>query len=322
MGDGLFSSSREGIWRNWGRDTFIALRGLLLLTGRFAEARHLILTYSSCVRHGLIPNLLAGPRYNARDAVWFWLYSLSQYTELVPDGSSILAEIIQGQPLHAIVKTVIDTHLKGLAFREHNAGPQLDRVMSDEGFNNRLGVDPKTGFVFGGNRWNAGTWMDKMGSSEAAGNKGHPASSRDGSAVELVALSRATIDWLIEMIDQGFYPYKEQRTVLVDWAKKIEQNFEKEFWIGKDDQRSPHINRREIYKDTVNSTLHWTDYQFRPNFLVAAVVVSRSSFAFISHRSSSSGSSTVPQGSHLVRPVSSRISSSRSVRNENLGPRR
>jgi glycogen debranching enzyme len=41
---GFFS---EGIWRNWGRDTFISLRGLLLLTGRFDDARHLLLTYAS-----------------------------------------------------------------------------------------------------------------------------------------------------------------------------------------------------------------------------------------------------------------------------------
>jgi len=264
----------EGIWRNWGRDTFISLRGLLLLTGRYDEARHLLLTYGSCIRHGLIPNLLAGPRYNARDAIWFWLYSLYQYTQLVPNGFEILSENIQGKSLHSIIKGTINTHLNGLSFREYNAGYQLDRVMSNEGFNNKIGVDSKTGFVFGGNRWNCGTWMDKMGSSENAGNKGYPGSPRDGSAVELIGLSRAVINWLIQMIEKGFYPYNEEKQILEDWLKKIDQNFEKEFWIDQNSTENQFINRRNIYKDTINSSLQWTDYQFRPNFLIAAVVVS------------------------------------------------
>ncbi|VEL36330.1 unnamed protein product [Protopolystoma xenopodis] len=76
----------EGMWRNWGRDTFIAARGCLLLVGRFEDTADLILSYASLLRHGLIPNLAGdghevAPRYNCRDAVWFWLYSIICYEE-------------------------------------------------------------------------------------------------------------------------------------------------------------------------------------------------------------------------------------------------
>ncbi len=42
--------------RTWGRDTLISLRGLLLATGRFSEARTILLAFASVVRHGLVSN--------------------------------------------------------------------------------------------------------------------------------------------------------------------------------------------------------------------------------------------------------------------------
>ena len=312
----------SGIWRNWGRDTFISLRGLLLLTGRYQEARSLILAYGQCLRHGLIPNLLADgklARYNARDAVWWWLHSISTYTQCAPNGSEILSDKVSrlyptddsppqapgvhDQHLSDVIQEVLLRHVQSLTYRERGAGFSLDSNMKDEGFNNQIGIDLRTGFVFGGSRWNCGTWMDKMGSSERAKNQGHPATPRDGSAVELVGLLRSILAWLIQSNRDGHYPYqsveiassKESQSLPIgspfsfsrklqgstgssqflftDWLQRIDENFEKEFWIGQSDP-SKFVNRRQIYKDTVNSAMQWTDFQLRPNFLVAAVLVS------------------------------------------------
>ncbi|XP_032118807.1 glycogen debranching enzyme isoform X4 [Sapajus apella] len=295
----------SGIFRCWGRDTFIALRGILLITGRYVEARNIILAFAGTLRHGLIPNLLGEgtyARYNCRDAVWWWLQCIQDYCKMVPNGLDILkcpvsrmyptddsAPLPAGtldQPLFEVIQEAMQRHMQGIQFRERNAGPQIDRNMKDEGFNITAGVDEETGFVYGGNRFNCGTWMDKMGESDRARNRGIPATPRDGSAVEIVGLSKSAVRWLLELSKKNIFPYHEVtvkrhgKVIKVsydEWNRKIQDNFEKLFHVSEDpsdlNERHPNlVHKRGIYKDSYGASSPWCDYQLRPNFTIAMVV--------------------------------------------------
>ncbi|KAF5561498.1 glycogen debranching enzyme [Fusarium phyllophilum] len=292
--------------RCWGRDVFIALRGLLIGTGRFDDAREHILAFASVLKHGMIPNLLSSgdaPRYNSRDSIWFFLQCIQDYTRFAPEGLDILKAKVKRRflpyddtwfptnderayskesTIEEIIQEALQRHASGMKYREANAGPQIDSQMKDEGFNQEIKVDWSNGIIFGGNQFNCGTWMDKMGESERAGSKGVPGTPRDGAAIEITGMLYSTLDWLAGLHENGKYAYagvdkSEGGSIsLADWAGLLKANFERCYYVpispeedSKYDVNTPIVNRRGIYKDLYKSGKEYEDYQLRPNFAIA-----------------------------------------------------
>lgn len=61
-----------------------------------------------------------------------------------------------------------------------------------------------------------------------------------------------------------------------EWGNLIQENFEKHFYVSTIPAPgdSKLINKRGIYKDSVNASRPWADFQLRPNFPIAMAVVS------------------------------------------------
>src|ERR1051325_10969300 len=68
---------------DWGRDTMIALPGLCLATGRFADARKILETFARFVDRGMLPNVFPGsgetPEYNTVDAALWYVVAWRAY---------------------------------------------------------------------------------------------------------------------------------------------------------------------------------------------------------------------------------------------------
>ena len=70
---------------DWGRDTFIALRGLCLAAGRLDDARAILLRWAAVVSGGMLPNRFpdrgAAPEYNSVDAALWYVVAVYEYLE-------------------------------------------------------------------------------------------------------------------------------------------------------------------------------------------------------------------------------------------------
>ncbi len=68
---------------DWGRDTFISLRGLCLATGRLEEARDILVEWSNVVSEGMLANLFPDhgdrPEYNSVDASLWYIVAVHDF---------------------------------------------------------------------------------------------------------------------------------------------------------------------------------------------------------------------------------------------------
>ena len=137
---------------DWGRDTMISLPGLCLVTGRFEDAKNILLAFSNSVSEGMLPNRFPddgeAPEYNTIDATLWFFHAIYKYYDYTTD----LAFVKSVLP---VLKEIIEWHYKGTRYNIH--------------------VDPSDELLYGGQDGVQLTWMDaKVGDWVVTPRKGKP----------------------------------------------------------------------------------------------------------------------------------------------------
>jgi len=183
---------------DWGRDAFIALPGLCLVTGRYDDARSIIDTFAEHVSGGMIPNRFPDfgmpPEYNTADASLWYIHAIDRYLTYSNDWDLI------SDRLYDVVARILEAHEAGT---RHGI---------------RLDAD---GLLAAGEPGYALTWMDaRVG--------GRSITPRIGKPVEISAL------WYNALcIAAGFATRLRDRRRADHWqmlAAKCRAEFDRRFW--------------------------------------------------------------------------------------------
>lgn len=99
---------------DWGRDTFISLPGLCLVTRRFDVAWKVIESFSAYVSEGMVPNRFPDtgeqPEYNTIDASLWFVHAVDRYLAYSHNGQRV------GKVAWPAVKNVLDRYRNGTRF--------------------------------------------------------------------------------------------------------------------------------------------------------------------------------------------------------------
>ena len=180
---------------DWGRDTMIALPGLLITTGHFEIARTVLLAFVRYIDRGMLPNNFpdAGgtPEYNTVDAALWYFEAVRQYFEATQDTKTIVM-------LFPVLSEIIEAHLHGTRYNIH--------------------ADESDGLLYAGEEGVQLTWMDARVGSKVI-------TPRIGKPIEINALwynALRTMATLAPIAGKAAEPF-------LNLADKVKASFSK-FW--------------------------------------------------------------------------------------------
>jgi predicted glycogen debranching enzyme len=229
---------------DWGRDTFLSLRGLCLATGRLEDARAVLLEWSGALSQGMIPNrfLESGARgsdagatpaaeYNSVDASLWFVVAVEELLAAARRARRRVLSPADERRLLAAVRSILEGYVAGTRF-----GIRID---DDE-------------LLAGGEKGQQLTWMDaRIGD--------HEVTARIGKAVEVQALWHQALGFAASAIpDRGKWKSR---------AADVHDSFAERFWNERDQCLYDVVD-----VDHVKGT---SDASLRPNQILAVGGLSR-----------------------------------------------
>lgn len=182
----------------WGRDTFISLPGLTLVTSRFSDAKDILQNFMRYFKGGMIPNFIADktgvPIYNTVDGTLWYVNAVLQYLKYTSDFAFVKDN------LWANMQVIIENHQHGTMFNIR---------LDDDGL---LAHGPRL------------TWMDAVAEGDAI-------TPRAGKAVEIQALWYNTLK-IMQLLASRF----DDTNLSKQYATMAEQtcrSFNEKFWNPK-----------------------------------------------------------------------------------------
>lgn len=113
---------------DWGRDTFIAVRGLCLATGRLADARDILVEWAGAVDQGMLPNRFpdagGAPEFNAVDASLWFVVAAGELLAAA-EGRPRLVSRAHRERLTEAMAAILDGYARGTRYGIHLDGDGL-----------------------------------------------------------------------------------------------------------------------------------------------------------------------------------------------------